>query len=382
MQLIIRNSVYYAKGKINGILHRVSTEFRVGGRDAEKAAKRRMAEIEVEIRSGKHGWIKPSLTVAEWWKTYSATSSKQKAPTTQRRDAGTMAIFLPKIGGLTLAAVKKSDCLRYLEDRRAMLQGNPGHKHPRTISEGTVQRERRFLQAFFQEAIENGHIEKNPWRGIERITDKVRERNLTDVEETELLTRLSPRYRRFVLFLVGTGVRVEECRGINPATDINWRQRLLKVTGKGSKTREVPLTSAVVQVLRDQLAADGKLWTQHQTRFRAVLNSACSAQDGREAIEHLSPHCLRHTFGWRYLRGGGDIYSLSKILGHASVTVTEKHYARLLTSDLVAKIDRVDFGLVSADIPPPAPTEGATPLTRSVIPFAVYGGQARTQAGS
>jgi integrase len=44
----------------------------------------------------------------------------------------------------------------------------------------------------------------------------------------------------------------------------------------------------------------------------------------------------RHTFGTRWLQAGGDIYKLSKILGHSSVAVTEAHYAHLLKDDLVA----------------------------------------------
>jgi integrase len=45
------------------------------------------------------------------------------------------------------------------------------------------------------------------------------------------------------------------------------------------------------------------------------------------------------------LKAGGDIYTLSKILGHASVAVTEKHYAHLLREDLRSKADAIDLGL-------------------------------------
>ena len=63
------------------------------------------------------------------------------------------------------------------------------------------------------------------------------------------------------------------------------------------------------------------------------------------AIPHLSPHAFRHTFGWRWLQGGGDIYTLSKVLGHATVAVTERHYAHLLKGDIMAKADKIDLGL-------------------------------------
>lgn len=56
----------------------------------------------------------------------------------------------------------------------------------------------------------------------------------------------------------------------------------------------------------------------------------------RTKIPSITPHVLRHTFGTRWLQAGGDIYKLSKILGHSSVAVTEAHDAHLLKEDLVA----------------------------------------------
>ena len=96
----------------------------------------------------------------------------------------------------------------------------------------------------------------------------------------------------------------------------------------------------------------GRLWTQNPQRLREVLARACAARKDRKsgrvlraAIPHLRPHALRHTFGWRWLKGGSDIYTFCKILGHASVAVTEKHYAHLLQEDIRAKADAVDLGL-------------------------------------
>ena len=58
-------------------------------------------------------------------------------------------------------------------------------------------------------------------------------------------------------------------------------------------------------------------------------------------VPHVTPHVLRHTFGTRWLQAGGDVYKLSKILGHSSVAVTEQHYAHLLKEDLVAASQQV-----------------------------------------
>ena len=66
------------------------------------------------------------------------------------------------------------------------------------------------------------------------------------------------------------------------------------------------------------------------------------AMSGQSPAEKaLTPDVLRQTFGTRSLQAGGDIYKLSKILGHSSVAVTEAHYAHLLKEDLVAASQQV-----------------------------------------
>lgn len=349
------------RGQRRPKLWRKSTGFPVATKATKVSAARRATEIENEIRAGKHGWVKDVPTVQTYWtRTYQPTySARKRAP---QRDEQVMAHALPAFGSVTLDQVTKSDCERYLNMRRAAPSANPTRKTPGRIAEGTVQRERSFLHALFQQAVEDGHIDKNPWRKIERVAYEVRDRLVTEVEQAELLRRLSPRFQRFVLFLLGTGVRLEECRGIDPKQDLHLAARWVRVTGKFGKVRDVPIPTALVPVIEAQLQADGQLWKQNPQRLREVLAEACAGRSAvdartsrrgkivesrlaRPALPHLSPHALRHTFGWRWLKGGGDIYTLSKVLGHASVAVTEKHYAHLLKEDIRVKADLVDLGL-------------------------------------
>lgn len=359
MQLVVRRGIWYAKGKIHGVLYRVSTGFREAlGHRGRQAALRRLNEIELAIRSGAHGWS-PSTTPTMrdfWTQTYEPTYTTRK--TRPERDKQMMAHALPFFGDMALDAITQSDCERYLNIRRASPQANPRRKTFSQLAEGTVQRERAFLHAVLQKAVDDGIIDRNPWRGVESKEYAVRDRLVTDEEQAILLSRLSKRFQRFVLFLLGTGIRLEECRGINPGTDIDLQARLLRVTGKFKKTRTVPIPAELVTVIREQLRDEGGLWTQTQQRLREVLATACRAvepspagtrpQWARKAqagIPLIRPHDLRHTFGWRWLRGGGDIYALSRILGHAGVAVTERHYAKLLKEDLRAKADAVELGL-------------------------------------
>jgi integrase len=361
--LIKRGGVWYFKKKILGELYRLSTGFPVATQRTKDAAAHRASELETEIRSGKHGWTKTVPTLGGWWTLYEKTYSSQKAA--PERDRQIMAHALPFFGPSTpLDQIKKTDCLRYLNKRRGDVQANPKRKTPGKISEDTVQRERSFLQALWQQAIEDGHEITNPWKGIERKAYTVRERLLTDDEQKNLLARLSPRFQRFVLFLLGTGVRLDECRGI-ASTDLNLPQRFVRVTGKFSKTRTVPIPAELVPMLQQQLDDDGQLWTQNPQRLREVIREAAV----RAGIPHLGPHTMRHTFGWRYLKSGGDIYKLSKILGHAGVAVTERHYAHLLKDDLRDAMDRVDLGIRASVKAVVRVEEEAVDATSVVVPF-------------
>jgi integrase len=110
------------------------------------------------------------------------------------------------------------------------------------------------------------------------------------------------------------------------------------VTKSGYTLLEIAQFAAVSALLRgpadclEQIEAEGRLWKQNPQRLREVMAPGAA----RAKIQNISPHALRHTFGTRWLQAGGDIFKLSKILGHASVAVTEEHYAHLLKEDLVA----------------------------------------------
>jgi integrase len=243
-----------------------------------------------------------------------------------------VAHFLPQFGARPLDEITKSDLVRYLSFRRAQMTASPGHKKRRQISESTVRRERSLLQAIFERAIEEGHDFRNPFRGIKRGKDKPRTRVLSLDEETKLMDALHPRFQRFVRFALGTGARLEEIRGVDPDRDVNWNDGTVHVLGKFKKERDIPMQPDAQAALVEQIEAENRLWKQNPQRLHEALAQGAD----RAKIPRITPHALRHTFGTRWLQAGGDIYKLSKILGHSSVAVTEAHYAHLLKEDLVA----------------------------------------------
>lgn len=387
MRLVNRNGLWSAVGMIRGKLRRVATGCRVtfsqGSIDApSRAAKRKLVEIEAAFLKDKDAHERTIIpTLRDYWTdTYEPTYTVLKrAP---RLDRQMIAHALPVLGDFHLDEVRTSDCVAYLNRRRKATHANPNHKQPKQISEGTVQRERGFLQAVFQKAVDDQLLERNPWKTIERTAYVVRDRVVTPAELKVYLPRLNAEYQRMVRFLLGTGLRLDEMRGIDPKADLDLKQRLIVVRErrdaegelitrvKLGKSRVVPIPLDVLPDLKEQLKATGRLWPQSQAQIRDTLALACQARDAkaerittrgkhpgtvipalpaREAIAHITPHTLRHTFGWLFLKGGGDIYALSLILGD-TVAVVEKHYAQLRQEDLRAKIDAVDLGLRRAKV--------------------------------
>lgn len=330
MALVKRGGVWYLRKMINGQVYRESTGFA-----DRKAAERRANEIELDIRAGVHGWKSTIPSFAEWWAVYRKTYTPLKSA--KNRDAQIVAHFLPHFGARPLDEITKSDIVRYLNMRRTQMTGNPGHKNRRLVSESTVRRERGLLQSIFERAIDEGYDIRDPFRGIKRGKDKPRTRVLTLDEETKLLDALHPRFQRFVRLALGTGCRLDEIRGIDPKQDIDWIRGTVHVIGKFRKERDVPMQPDANAALKEQLEEEDKLWKQNPQRLREVLAEGAV----RAKIPTITPHALRHTFGTRWLQAGGDIYKLSKILGHSSVAVTEAHYAHLLKEDLVAASQQV-----------------------------------------
>jgi site-specific recombinase XerD len=265
---------------------------------------------------------------------YRATYTPQKVA--QNRDAQIVAHFLPHFGARPLDDITKSDIVRYLNFRRTQLTGNPGHKNRRLVSESTVRRERGLLRSIFERAIEEGHDIRNPFRDIKRGKDKPRTRVLTLEEESVLLEALhrpssASSGSRWGLVAAWT----------KSAASIPARHRLAK--RHRTRHRQVPQgtgrADAAGRARRSGRALDeeGRLWRQNPQRLREVLAQGTV----RAKVPHLTPHVLRHKFGTRWLQAGGDIYKLSRILGHASVSVTEAHYAHLLKEDLVAASQQI-----------------------------------------
>lgn len=176
--------------------------------------------------------------------------------------------------------------------------------------------------------------------------------------QINLIVAWKPRLRNFydrrlhllALFLLDTGCRISEALGVRIA-DVDLDNMLVALSGKGRKERIVPISfmlrKAVYRFIADfKLKAESVLFaTSHGVQVRR-MTALRSIKLLCERLGFAPPartvHAFRHTFAVNYLRRGGSVFHLQKVLGHSSLEMTRR-YANLVTADLQAVHERVSL---------------------------------------
>jgi len=190
---------------------------------------------------------------------------------------------------------------------------------------------------------------------------KIREKHITTLEVDEIAKlldevdsgeKLSPHQKKYhertklrdaaiVTLLLGTGMRVSECVGLD-ITDLDFETNGARVVRKGGDEMVLYFGTEVENALKTYLAErvampaldDHKnaLFLSLQNRRitdRAIQNLVKKYAGLITRLKNISPHKLRSTFGTQLYAETGDIYLVANVLGHADVNTTRKHYAKM-----------------------------------------------------
>jgi integrase/recombinase XerD len=174
------------------------------------------------------------------------------------------------------------------------------------------------------------------------------------LEAPDLTTTLGRRDRCLFEVLYATGMRVSELLGVR-LRDIDWKDRTIRVLGKGAKERIVLLGDLALDALERYIhSARPLLLGQSETdalflsnrgqplsvrRFHLILQEHLAAA-GIE--KHVTPHTLRHSFATHLLEGGADLRSVQELLGHESVSTTQvyTHVSQAYIREIYARAHR------------------------------------------
>lgn len=141
--------------------------------------------------------------------------------------------------------------------------------------------------------------------------------------------------------LLGTGIRVSECVGLN-IDDIDFNSNAFVITRKGGAKTILYFSDEVASAINDYLEerfsnenipqSERALFLSIQNKRMGVRSVEKLVQKYSEAsipLKHITPHKLRSTFGTNLYRETGDIYLVADVLGHKDVNTTKKHYAAI-----------------------------------------------------
>lgn len=260
-----------------------------------------------------------------------------------RRDLRRYAAFLRERG---VADPKRVDedlvhtYVRYLEDLR-------DDEGVRVLAPSSVARNVVAVRSFHRFCAGEGLVARDPShevgaptvpQGIPKALDEAEVGALLDGVQGD--TPLAQRDRALLELLYGTGARISEAVGLD-LDDVDLDDQLVRVFGKGSKERVVPLGRRACDALRTYMS-DGRLALRRpgsrsardadavflNARGGRISRQACwqivrKAGDRVALGDRLSPHVLRHSCATHMLDHGADLRVVQELLGHASISTTQ-----------------------------------------------------------
>jgi integrase/recombinase XerC len=255
-----------------------------------------------------------------------------------RRDLTHLGTFLHRSGTRFVAADRQTL-------RRFLAQ-----QHTLGYARASIARRVAAIRSFYRWCVAEGHVAADPSSLLGRPKVVNRLPTVLRATEADRLVEAPPepatddpieraialRDRAILELLYGSGLRVSEVAGLT-IDRIDLARGRVRVIGKGSKEREVPMSEPSVAALRTwlryghpRLAGEGSAGLFFNRRRHPI-----GPRDIRALVEgysrrllpgrRVTPHTLRHSFATHLLEGGADIRAVQELLGHASVATTQRY---------------------------------------------------------
>ena len=242
------------------------------------------------------------------------------------RDLKKLLIFLEKLNITKYSDIKEEICSAWIGDLYSQ------NNKPKSI-----QRHLSSAKGFFRFLKKNNLIGSSPF---ELVTAPKSSNTLPDVlspEDVEQLLNFKPsntieiRDMAIVELMYSSGLRVSETVNINVG-DFEEDMSFLRVIGKGSKTRLVPMGRFAIKAINNWLIEREKILNSTDALFLNSKGARLSVRSvqlrlkkmaTKQGLPPVHPHMLRHSFATHMLESSGDLRTIQELLGHSSLSTTQ-----------------------------------------------------------
>jgi integrase/recombinase XerD len=252
---------------------------------------------------------------------------------------------------MSVADVTTQDLREYIAWLRDQTHAKSGEK----LSDSTVNSYIRGLHRFFAWCADE-YACPNPMKRIAFPKEKPMKPKAIDLDDLKAMLAECKedfrgiRNRAMMLFLIDTGCRVGGLVGLN-REDVDLSARYATVTEKGNKTRRVRFSQSTSEALQAWLALRFETGYEGLYVFYSYPECQQLTTDGVRVIlsklgklarvqGRVNPHSFRHAFAREYLIAGGDLATLSLLMGHTLPQTTVNSYARFTEQELAERFDQ------------------------------------------
>ena len=209
--------------------------------------------------------------------------------------------------------------------------------HRQGLSGRSIQRALSAARSLFRFLLREGQVRNNPAQGIAAPKAPRKLPKALDTDQMQRLLNadsddwLALRDLAMMELLYSSGLRLAELLALD-CSDVDRGEALVTVTGKGSKTRTVPVGGPALKALGAWLKVRGDGQPADDALFISRRGTRLSPRSVQQRLRRLSltqleqpvhPHMLRHSFASHLLQSSGDLRAVQELLGHANLTTTQ-----------------------------------------------------------
>ena len=248
-----------------------------------------------------------------------------------QRDLNKFSKFLEASGVNNFGNLTEEMCSAWIAD---LFQHN--------VSARSIQRHISSAKGFFNYLKKSGLVINSPFELINSPKSPSHLPNVLSPEEVSQLLNFKPKNAQekrdlaIIELIYSSGLRVSETINVNLG-DFEDNKNFLRILGKGSKTRLVPVGRYAQNSINDWMIEREKLATKDDSLFVNLRGKRITTRSVQERLKNIAimqglppvnPHMLRHSFATHLLESSGDLRSIQELLGHSSLSTTQI-YTRL-----------------------------------------------------